>query len=36
MTEVIPGETHMTVWPVAFTHGVQAMLGTRRVVDVVY
>jgi pimeloyl-ACP methyl ester carboxylesterase len=36
MTEVVPGETHMTVWPIAFMHGVQAMLGTRKVVDVVY
>jgi predicted alpha/beta superfamily hydrolase len=36
LTEVIPGETHMTVWPISFMHGVQAMLGTRKVVDVVY
>jgi predicted alpha/beta superfamily hydrolase len=36
MTEVIPRESHMTVWPIAFTHGVQAMLGTRRVPDVLY
>jgi predicted alpha/beta superfamily hydrolase len=36
MTEVIPRESHITVWPIAFAHGVQAMLGTRRVPDVVY
>lgn len=36
MTEVIPGETHMTVWPIAFTHGVQAMFGTRRIPRSVY
>lgn len=36
MTEIIPGETHITVWPIAFTHGVQAMLGTRRVARSVY
>jgi predicted alpha/beta superfamily hydrolase len=29
MTEELPGETHMTVWPSAFTHGVQAVFGTR-------
>jgi predicted alpha/beta superfamily hydrolase len=28
MTEVFPGETHMTVWPMAFIHGVQAVFGT--------
>jgi uncharacterized protein len=27
-TEVFPGETHGTVWPIAFMHGVQAVLGT--------
>lgn len=26
-TEVFPGETHMTVWPMAFIHGVQAIFG---------
>lgn len=31
MTEIFPGETHMTAWPLAFIHGVQAILGTRRV-----
>jgi uncharacterized protein len=36
MSEIFPGETHMTAWPIAFIHGVQAMLGTRRVVDAVY
>lgn len=33
MTEVLPGETHMTVWPMAFIHGVQAIFGTRRVLN---
>lgn len=36
MTEVFPGETHITVWPIAFTHGVQAVFGTRRVLPAVY
>lgn len=36
MSEIFPGETHKTVWPIAFTHGVQAMLGTRRVHRSVY
>lgn len=36
ITEVFPGETHITVWPIAFTHGVQAMFGTRRVFRTVY
>jgi predicted alpha/beta superfamily hydrolase len=36
MTEAFPGETHITVWPIAFIHGVQAMLGTRRVFRSVY
>jgi predicted alpha/beta superfamily hydrolase len=36
MTEVFPGESHITVWPIAFTHGVQAIFGTRRVVSPVY
>ena len=27
-TEVISGATHMTVWPVAFIHGIQAVFGT--------
>lgn len=31
MVELFPGESHITVWPTAFIHGVQAMLGTRRV-----
>jgi hypothetical protein len=31
MTEIIPGESHKTVWPIGFTHGVQAVFGTRRV-----
>lgn len=36
MTEVFQNETHMTVWPIAFTHGVQAVFGTRRVYRSVY
>jgi len=36
MTEVFSGETHTTVWPIAFTHGVQAMFGTRSVSSGVY
>jgi uncharacterized protein len=28
-TEVFPGETHLTVWPIAFIHGIQATFGTR-------
>jgi uncharacterized protein len=28
MTEIFPAETHMTVWPMAFIHGVQAVFGT--------
>lgn len=36
MTELFPGETHTTACPIAFTHGVQAMLGTRRVLRSVY
>jgi uncharacterized protein len=31
MTEAFPGETHATVWSVAYTHGVQAVFGTRRI-----
>lgn len=27
-TEIFAGETHMTVWPMAFIHGVQAVYGT--------
>jgi predicted alpha/beta superfamily hydrolase len=26
-SSVIPGETHMSVWPIAFSHGVQAIYG---------
>jgi enterochelin esterase-like enzyme len=33
MTEVVAGETHNTVWPIAFIHGVQVMLGTRRFIQ---
>jgi len=28
-TELLPGESHMTVWPLAFMHGIQAVFGTR-------
>ena len=31
MAEAAHGETHTTVWPIAFMRGVQAILGTRRV-----
>jgi len=27
-TEIFSGETHMTVWPMAFVHGIQAVFGT--------
>lgn len=30
MTEVFAGESHMTVWPMAFIHGLQAVFGTGR------
>jgi len=36
MYELIPGEAHKSVWPIAFTHGVQAIFGTRRVAGGVY
>ncbi len=36
MTEVIPDEAHKSIWPIAFTHGVQAMFGTRRISRGVY
>jgi uncharacterized protein len=29
-TEVFPGETHMTAWPIAFIHGVQAVFARGR------
>jgi uncharacterized protein len=29
-TEVLQGETHLTVWPMAFIHGIQTVFGTRR------
>jgi uncharacterized protein len=29
VTEVFAGETHMTVWPMAYIHGVKAVLGTE-------
>jgi hypothetical protein len=25
VTEAVPGETHMTVWPIAFMHGVRTI-----------
>ena len=28
ITDVFDGETHMTVWPMSFSHGVQAVFGT--------
>lgn len=28
-TEVFAGETHMTVWPMAFIHGIQSVFGVR-------
>ena len=31
MTEIIPEEGHITVWPIAFIHGIQTMFGTRNV-----
>jgi predicted alpha/beta superfamily hydrolase len=27
--EALVGETHMTAWPIAFMHGIQAVFGTR-------
>jgi predicted alpha/beta superfamily hydrolase len=27
--EEFPGETHLTVWPIAFIHGLQAVFGTK-------
>lgn len=30
ITEVFPQETHMTVWPGAYIHGIQAVFGTGR------
>lgn len=27
--EVLPGETHMTAWPIAFIHGIQTVFGMR-------
>lgn len=31
MTEILPAESHATVIPFAFLHGVQAVFGTRRI-----
>jgi hypothetical protein len=31
MVEAFPGEIHMTVYPIAFIHGVQAVFGLRRI-----
>jgi hypothetical protein len=36
MAEILPNESHITVLPIAFIHGVQAMLGTRQVVRALY
>jgi hypothetical protein len=32
MSEIFPAESHVTVTPSAFIHGVQAVYGTRRIV----
>jgi predicted alpha/beta superfamily hydrolase len=29
--EAIPGETHISVWPIAFMHGIQTVFGQRRI-----
>lgn len=34
--EIHPDESHTTVWPIAFTHGLQMMLGTRQVRPAIY
>ncbi|MDB6009724.1 MAG: alpha/beta hydrolase [Gammaproteobacteria bacterium] len=31
MTEALVGESHTTSWPIAFTHGIQAVFGTRMI-----
>jgi predicted alpha/beta superfamily hydrolase len=31
MAEVLPGETHFTVLPIAFIHGIQAVFGRRNI-----
>ncbi len=31
MAEPIPNEVHISVWPIAFMHGVQAVFGMRRI-----
>jgi hypothetical protein len=31
MTEALEGESHTTSWPIAFTHGIQAVFGTRMI-----
>jgi predicted alpha/beta superfamily hydrolase len=31
MVEPLPGEVHMTAYPIAFIHGLQAVFGTRRI-----
>jgi uncharacterized protein len=28
LSEILPGETHSTAWPISFSHGVQAVFGT--------
>ena len=32
MSELLPAESHVTVIPTAFYHGIQAVFGTRRIV----
>jgi predicted alpha/beta superfamily hydrolase len=36
MVEVIPGESHLSVWPIAFMHGVQAVFGMRRIGEILF
>jgi predicted alpha/beta superfamily hydrolase len=31
LVEPIPGEAHLTVWPIAFMHGIQAVFGQRHI-----
>ena len=36
MSEVFAGESHKSVWPIAFIHGMQAVFGIRRVARAIY
>ncbi len=36
MIEVIPNETHILVWPIAFMHGVQAVFGLRQLGGMIF